>query len=463
MLVKKFRFHFLGAFLLVVTACLSVSLLFVVHTKAVASGWPLVRQSNTGENVYTVQYMLQAQGYSLTIDGDFGPQTKSAVHSFQSHHGLTADGEVGPQTWPVLIKTSSSGSKGANVSALQRQLNRFGASLTVDGDFGPKTSAAVKSYQTSRGLTNNGNADLATWNALVNAAPATSGSGSGPTTAPRATTSWYKTTLDSTTAQQEGCTAAGTPGLVVLDYGQPYYSGGTFGARLTGTSTFVSDARIQTNVIAFLNGAKNCASASTNLKIAVGTSNCLNGQSGSGCNNPLSTAQIRAAGRAWADIVNAAQARVGTDRRFAIYGANDIEIEWSTFASAKAFSDGFSSRTSALLVNYGDASDGANGNGSAYSWTAEQLWQIGSTGNNVSLPEIYYSANAREWRQLSEWSCNNKRSAWKIIGTMAENGEAGSLSPDASWKAMHDALAQSSNSCASASRNQLHYLTSIHQ
>lgn len=35
----------------------------------------------------------------ITADGDFGPKTESAVKSYQKKHGLTVDGVVGPKTW----------------------------------------------------------------------------------------------------------------------------------------------------------------------------------------------------------------------------------------------------------------------------------------------------------------------------------------------------------------------------
>lgn len=39
----------------------------------------------------------------ITADGDFGPKTKAAVEAFQRSHGLVADGIVGPKTWAVLV------------------------------------------------------------------------------------------------------------------------------------------------------------------------------------------------------------------------------------------------------------------------------------------------------------------------------------------------------------------------
>lgn len=39
----------------------------------------------------------------VTIDGDFGPKTEAAVKAFQRGHGLSADGIVGPYTWEAML------------------------------------------------------------------------------------------------------------------------------------------------------------------------------------------------------------------------------------------------------------------------------------------------------------------------------------------------------------------------
>ncbi len=50
------------------------------------------------------QEHLATAGYTIPIDGDYGPTTQSAVESFQSAKGLTADGIVGPATWAALLR-----------------------------------------------------------------------------------------------------------------------------------------------------------------------------------------------------------------------------------------------------------------------------------------------------------------------------------------------------------------------
>jgi hypothetical protein len=47
-------------------------------------------------------------GLNLAVDGDAGPQTRSAIRSFQQRVGLTVDGKVGPMTEAQLITLSFS-------------------------------------------------------------------------------------------------------------------------------------------------------------------------------------------------------------------------------------------------------------------------------------------------------------------------------------------------------------------
>ncbi|WP_200209105.1 peptidoglycan recognition protein family protein [Micromonospora coerulea] len=64
---------------------------------------PTLRVGAKGQVVKNVQGLLNAHGYRLTVDGDFGPATDKAVEAFQRARRLTPDGVVGPATYTALI------------------------------------------------------------------------------------------------------------------------------------------------------------------------------------------------------------------------------------------------------------------------------------------------------------------------------------------------------------------------
>jgi GH25 family lysozyme M1 (1,4-beta-N-acetylmuramidase) len=137
------------------------------YTPPPVRAWPLVQQGQSGRQVTTVQYLLNAHGTTLTVDGEFGPATHTATVSFQSGHGLTADGIVGPNTWQALVVTTQAGDSGPAVRAVQAELNAHGATLPVDGQFSDATRTAVITFQTSNKLTADGVIGPSTWQALV--------------------------------------------------------------------------------------------------------------------------------------------------------------------------------------------------------------------------------------------------------------------------------------------------------
>jgi hypothetical protein len=65
----------------------------------------ILRQGSKGEDVVRLQNLLNRYAKPvppLKLDGDFGPKTEAAVLQFQRQQGLQVDGEVGPKTWGKL-------------------------------------------------------------------------------------------------------------------------------------------------------------------------------------------------------------------------------------------------------------------------------------------------------------------------------------------------------------------------
>ena len=99
--------------------------------------WPLVKSGSQGHPVPALQYLLQARGHPVTVDGKFGPMTRAAVESFQTADQITVDGIVGPQTWAVLNQTPYPAPTGLSVGSV---------TLAVTWDAVTVNGQAVASY-----------------------------------------------------------------------------------------------------------------------------------------------------------------------------------------------------------------------------------------------------------------------------------------------------------------------------
>jgi peptidoglycan hydrolase-like protein with peptidoglycan-binding domain len=163
-----------------------------------------------GPEVAAIQQRLQIHGFAIgTIDGSYGSRTTSAVNDFQRANGLNSDGIVDKGTWtalaadpvqapkawkkdapiqndasvpskatndatantttdaPTTVTILTKGSSGSKVKTLQARLEVGGyAPGPIDGIFGARTIAAVKSFQESQGLNANGMVDEITWKAI---------------------------------------------------------------------------------------------------------------------------------------------------------------------------------------------------------------------------------------------------------------------------------------------------------
>lgn len=157
-----------------VTSTVAVKAMRLASAQALQP-WPVLRQGANSSwpkvTVRSLQYLLNARGAKLTVDGIFGAKTRAAVVAFQRAHHLPADGVTGAKTWGALIVSVKLGSTGSAVRAVQDQANfrnlRNGHSLNVDGIFGPKTQAWVRGFQQAEGFKADGVVGPLTWQALV--------------------------------------------------------------------------------------------------------------------------------------------------------------------------------------------------------------------------------------------------------------------------------------------------------
>ncbi|AXK44519.1 C40 family peptidase [Brachybacterium saurashtrense] len=88
----------------------------VVTPSAVLDSTQKLRWGSRGGAVQDLQSALNDHGASLAVDGVFGPRTHAAVKSYQSANGLLVDGIVGPQTRGSLNAGGGVSTGGASVS-----------------------------------------------------------------------------------------------------------------------------------------------------------------------------------------------------------------------------------------------------------------------------------------------------------------------------------------------------------
>ena len=124
------------------------------------------------------------------IDGVFGPSTTEAVRAFQEIFDLQVDGVVGPSTWYKVLyiyngikRLSELNSEGLTIEEVSTQypsLLSVGSEGTgvlvpgvsapaIDGIFGSETENAVRAFQRTYGLTDDGVVGERTWQRIYDA------------------------------------------------------------------------------------------------------------------------------------------------------------------------------------------------------------------------------------------------------------------------------------------------------
>lgn len=233
--------------------------------------------------------------------------------------------------------------------------------------------------------------------------------------APASTTSRYMATTNRTTLYNEGCSMgqAAQSGVVILDFGEPYNSGGE--GTYTYGNAFASDASIVDAAEGFLDGFWNCSPSAPQLRLAIGTSNY-----GSNVTN--------ASGQAWGNAVNSLNSYISTkgygSQEFA-RGAIDAEPGWDpNFSGTSSWVDGFNATSTAPLYDYGSADgcpySGFSGNCSG--WGQHGLWYV-SWGNKdgYPFPEIYQWSMGDQWYYESVYSSTSEANGkLGFLGTMTQ-------------------------------------------
>lgn len=137
--------------------------------------------------VLACQQRLKDLGYMTTTpDGAYGDDTAAAVRQFQSRNDLVVDGYLGPSTRVALNSSEAQanglmlGEQGETVTRIQQLLNKYGylASANITGYYGEVTEKAVKSFQSSNGLSADGSVGTQTMNKLTGSNVKKAGSGS---------------------------------------------------------------------------------------------------------------------------------------------------------------------------------------------------------------------------------------------------------------------------------------------
>jgi hypothetical protein len=344
-------------------------------------------------------------------------------------------------------------------------VDRFGSPLTIDlgvtDTTGSVSVSPAVAGNTPITLSYNGGTPNGTnvtamvrnaSNVLVTQAQTSFTLGPGGTTGPLGpTTTYYVQDMRRATLLAAGQTmrSEGRSGLVILDFGIPYYCDspgvpnlcssaqvGNYGSFLPPGGAFVTVADITAATEAYLDGfaGNNPPAGGQQLVLAIGTNNyckyqsdCLNIDS----DNPQVT--FRSYGTNWGAMVANVQSYVigqGRGSFESVAAANDIETWCQTTNSpavctvgpqpTKDWLAGYSSLTSQPMFNYGSL-DGCEVPNACLHWGPLDFWEMSSTQNYYALPEIYCPGQITDWVNLAVWTQTTFGQSLRVAGTLTSS------------------------------------------
>ena len=128
-----------------------------------------VSYGSEGGDVTELQKLLKNNGYTdLAVDGDFGPKTQAAVKDYQQKNGLAVDGIVGTNTWGALTGAQSGSSSGASDSTGTTTTPTQTETATPKFEYKPSDTVAQAEALLQQQMANKPGAYQSTWEGQLN-------------------------------------------------------------------------------------------------------------------------------------------------------------------------------------------------------------------------------------------------------------------------------------------------------
>jgi len=231
--------------------------------------------------------------------------------------------------------------------------------------------------------------------------------------------SYYWNTTNTESAEEAGCLqgladALGeTSSEVILDFGGQFsdYSG----TESTSDALEFTNSEIENISLSFARGYYICTGEDTTTTLILG-----------GGTNNSKDAISKSGGEAWAKVADAVASAVledpGEAKQVVIWGADDLEVGYSTGGAASNWATGFLERTllersELLYLDYGGAEgcptsthDNGDCTGGESGWDQDREYLVSYGIDGAPVPEIYYNrppgspVNAEQWAEVAEYS-----------------------------------------------------------
>lgn len=252
--------------------------------------------------------------------------------------------------------------------------------------------------------------------------------------------------------------------IVVLDFGQPYLSGGQYGVYTWVPNIFLTTTDVLVLTENWTGGFVTCT-GSSHVTLALGV-NTDSKYVGTSTSSPFGTA--------WASLINAANTYIASVGQHAyineIDAAIDVESQntpslWADDAALYSFAKAYGAGTSFKYYYFGDAlgcswsgyrtgvggtcnASDFNASGKATLWfTQDDPWWLSwGAPPAYPLPQIYNNTMALEWMYISEYGKYVQGRQPVFSGAMTENaacnykGISGCVTPPVGWGYLYNTL-----------------------